>query len=48
MAQYNALNGGTFNLQQGPGGRGFTGSFDVMTTTDANGFFTIRPPTEPA
>ena len=34
----------TLDLSPGLNGRGFTGSFDVMTQTDANGHFTIQAP----
>ena len=44
LAQFSSLHGGNLNLAPGPNGRGFTGSFDVMTTTDANGHFTIQAP----
>ncbi len=35
---------GTFDLNVGPGGRGFTGNYDVFAVTDANGRFTIKAP----
>ncbi len=35
---------GTLNLNIGPGGRGFTGSYDAVVTTDANGNFTVVYP----
>lgn len=44
VAQFNALHNGTFDLTQGPGGRGFSGSFDVATTTDADGNFSFQAP----
>ena len=44
VAQFNGLNSGTLSLGQGQGGRGFTGSFDVQTTTDASGKFTFTAP----
>ena len=44
LAQFSSLHGGNLNLAPGPNGRGFTGSFDVMTHTDANGHFTIQAP----
>jgi hypothetical protein len=44
VAQFNALNGGTFSLQQGPGGIGFVGGFNVQTTTDENGNFRFAVP----
>ncbi len=44
LAEFSSLHGGNLNLAPGPNGRGFTGSFDVMTTTDATGHFTIQAP----
>src|SRR5262249_52408532 len=44
LAQFNSLHGGNLTLAPGPNGRGFVGSFDVMTHTDANGHFTIQAP----
>ncbi len=46
VVQFNALHNGTIDLQQGSNGRGFTytTTLDYSTTTDANGRFTIKPP----
>ena len=44
LAQFSSLHGGNLNLAPGPNGRGFVGSFDVMTTTNATGHFTIQAP----
>ncbi len=44
VAEFNSLHDGTFDLGQGLGGVGFTGGFDVTTTTDANGFFSFQAP----
>ncbi len=42
VAQYNALQpGGVFDLDLGPGGRGWSGNPQVITTTDGTGKFTI-------
>ena len=46
-AQFNSLTGGTFNLAVGAGGRGFSGTNLLQTTTDANGRFVIQAPTLP-
>jgi hypothetical protein len=35
---------GTFDLNVGPGGRGFTGNYDAIAVTDANGRFTVKAP----
>jgi hypothetical protein len=44
VAQFNGLHNGTFDLNVGAGGRGFVGTPDVVTTTDANGNFVIQAP----
>lgn len=46
VAQFNALHNGTLDLNTGVGGRGFVGNPDLVTTTDANGRFTIVAPTD--
>lgn len=46
VAQFNALHNGTLNLNTGVGGRGFVGTPDVTTTTDADGRFTIVAPAD--
>src|SRR5207245_1492966 len=43
LAEFNSLHGGTIDLASN-GGRGFTGSYDVQVTTDANGTFRIPAP----
>ena len=43
LIQFNGYHGGNFTLAP-QGGRGYTGSFDIQTTTDANGSFTFTPP----
>ena len=47
LAEFNSLHGGNLNLAPGPNGRGFAGSFDVTTTTNATGHFTIQAPSLP-
>jgi hypothetical protein len=46
VVQFNALHNNVFDLQRGPGGRGFTvqTGVDAVTTTDANGEFTFQAP----
>ncbi|MDB5349012.1 MAG: hypothetical protein JWN86_259 [Planctomycetota bacterium] len=44
VAQFNGVRGGTFDLTQGLSGRGFSGTVDVSTTTDATGRFTFKAP----
>ena len=44
VAEFNALHSGTLDLNQGLNGRGFSGGFDVVTTTDAAGRFTFQAP----
>ena len=43
LAEFNSLHGGNLDLTP-VNGRGYTGSFDVQVTTDANGTFTIPAP----
>ncbi len=43
LIEFNALHGGVLNLAP-LSGRGFTGSFDVQVTTNANGTFTVPAP----
>ncbi|MDR3620298.1 MAG: S8 family serine peptidase, partial [Paludisphaera borealis] len=44
VVEFNALHGGGFDLAVGAGGRGFSGSYDVQTSTDVNGKFTFQAP----
>ena len=44
VAEFNGVRGGTLDLGQGVGGRGFTGGVDVQTVTDASGKFSFRAP----
>lgn len=44
VAEFNGLHSGSFDLGQGVGGRGFSGTFDVTTTTDAQGNFVFQAP----
>ncbi|MDR3634850.1 MAG: Ig-like domain-containing protein [Isosphaeraceae bacterium] len=44
LIEFNALHGGNLDLQVGGGGRGYTGSYDVVATTNANGSFTVTGP----
>jgi large repetitive protein len=47
VAEFSGLHGGATTLGTGSGGRGFSGPFDVATTTDANGAFVIQAPPLP-
>ena len=42
--EFSGLHGGTTDLAPGGGGRGFVGTFDAQVATDANGVFTVTPP----
>lgn len=44
VAQFSGVRGSTFDLGQGLNGRGFVGTVDVQTTTDATGHFTFQAP----
>lgn len=44
VAQFNGLHGGTFSLNVGANGRGYTGTFDTVAVTDAAGNFLIQAP----
>ena len=44
LVEFNALHGGNFDLNVGPGGLGFTGNYDAIAVTDANGTFAVQPP----
>ncbi len=44
LVQFDGLHNGTFDLRVGPGGLGYSGSYDVLTTTDANGQFRFQAP----
>jgi hypothetical protein len=46
LVQFNGPRNGTFDLDVGAGGRGFRGTPDVTTTTDANGNFRFRAPVD--
>ena len=42
--EFGGLHDGDITLAVGPGGRGYTGSYDLSVTTDANGAFTLTAP----
>ncbi len=42
--QFGGLHDGVITLSTGTGGRGFSGSYDLMVITDANGGFTFTAP----
>jgi hypothetical protein len=42
--QFGGLHDGVITLSTGTGGRGFSGSYDLMVVTDANGGFTFTAP----
>jgi hypothetical protein len=43
-AQFNGLHNGSFDLNVGAGGRGFSGNPDIQTITDSNGDFRFPAP----
>ena len=43
LIQFSGYHGGNFTLAP-QGGRGYTGTYDIQTTTNANGTFTFTPP----
>src|SRR5262249_26939112 len=44
LAEFNSLHGGNLDLNPGPNGRGFIGSFDATARTDSTGKFVIQAP----
>ncbi len=45
--EFSGDNGGTTTLAVGGGGRGYSGTYDVLTTTDSTGTFTVTAPPLP-
>ena len=45
--QFDGIHDGVITLAVGAGGRGFTGTFDMVVTTDANGSFSFTAPVLP-
>ncbi len=43
-SQFSGLHNGVISIAVGSGGRGYSGVPDVTVTTDANGAFTVAPP----
>jgi large repetitive protein len=42
--EFSGLHNGVITLAVGGGGRGFTGTYDAVVTTDADGAFSVTPP----
>jgi large repetitive protein len=45
--EFDGIHGGSITLASGAGNRGFTGTFDMVVTTDANGSFSFTAPPLP-
>ena len=47
VVEFSGVHNGTTNLVVGGGGRGYSGTYDVLTTTDSTGTFTVTAPALP-